>query len=274
MLTWKLWRALTTNPTIHPIYQRIVDAPLQPPPWYLSCAIVIGAPFLLLPAILFLSATYSLRWAVAISSTIARERESGMFDLVALTPPGAMGVCRAICTAALNRNEALQQIQTPIAWIIRLGFTLLVLASLGFLVESLVPAEARGNMQTIIPLVYLGTLIAALYIDHVQSVVLGCLIGMLAPEYTSGRVDASAGAFMVFLLVTVMTYLITILGGFVAAPLLLRDLGVTPVAGALILPFLRVGLFYLIREGIIALVWRALVEKLNIGASELEAMTG
>lgn len=274
ILTRKLWRALTGNEAPHPIYERIINAPMNPPPWYLTCAIIVGAPFLLLPAILFLSVTYSLRWAVSISSTIARERESGMFDLIALSPAGALGVCRAICKASLNRNQALGQIQTPVAWIIRLGFTLLALSSVGILTEYFVPPEAQGDLQFLIVVVYLVTFTAALMIDHVQSVVLACLIGMLTPGYTSGRVDAGAGAFMIFLLLTVITYLITLLGGFVAAPLIFQSLGVPSIAAALILPLIRLGILYGAREVMIVVIWRALVEKLNVGASEVATITG
>jgi hypothetical protein len=174
-------------------------APFRPTPWYVGCAIILIAPILLLPAILFTSAFYSLRWAVTISGTIAREREAGMFDLIALSPEGGLGASWAICTASVHRNQSLQQIQSPMSWLVRLGFTLLVLASLGNFVEPLVPLGVDLAMGTIIPLVYLFTLAGALYVDHMQSVAMGSLIGMLIPTYTRSRIDAGFGAFIGFL---------------------------------------------------------------------------
>lgn len=273
MLTWKLWRGLKAPPIHHPLFRRIMVAPLRPTPWYVGCAVIMVAPFLLLPAILFTSAFYSLRWAITIGSTIARERETGMFDLVSLATDGGIGASWAICTAAIHRNQSLQQIQSPMSWVVRLGFTLLLLASLGNFVEPLVPGDADMAMQTLIPLLYLSTLAGALYIDHMQSVAMGSLIGMLMPTYTRSRVDAGIGALIVFLLLQIVTYVFTLLIGFSLVPAVFRNLEVAPVTGAVALPILRLAIFYAIREGMIAGLWRILVERLNIAASEMVYVT-
>jgi hypothetical protein len=271
--TWQLWRGIKQPPTTHPLYARVMTAPFQVMPWYSACAIILVAPFLLIPAILFTSAFYSLRWAVTIASTLAREYDTGMFDLLALTPAGAFGTSWSISTAAIHRNESLQQIQSPSSWIVRLAFTLLILASLGNFVEPLVPASAEGVMLIFIPLLYLFTLSGALYIDHVQSIVLSALVGMVIPTYARGRVDAGAAAFLVFLLLQVTTYALMLLLGFAALPTLLISLGMDEVFIAVLLPILRLLIFYFLREGIIAAVWAILVERLNVTASEVQTMT-
>ena len=273
MFTWKIWRGLRTPPQQHPLFRRVMVAPLRPTPWYVGCAIILIAPLLLLPAILFTSAFYSLRWAVTIGGIIAREREVGMFDLISLSPEGGLGASWAICTASIHRNQSLQQIQSPMSWLVRLGFTLLILASLGNFVEPLVPFGANAPMEIIIPLVYLFTLAGALYVDHVQSVAMGSLIGMLMPTYTRSRIDAGVGAFIVFLLLQVTTYMLTLLIGFSFLPSLFRGLGLVPTLVAILLPILRLVIFGLIREGMIAGLWRVLVERLNIAASEMVYVT-
>src|SRR5262245_42171716 len=122
MLTWKLWRGLKKPISRHPLFQRIMAAPPQDMPWYITCAVIVVAPFLILPAIVFLSAVYGLRWAMNIAGAIAREREAGMYELVSLTPAGAFGSSRAIVAACLHRNESLSQIQSVGAWVMRMAF--------------------------------------------------------------------------------------------------------------------------------------------------------
>lgn len=273
MLTWKLWRGLKAPPTGHPLFQRIMAAPLRPTPWYVGCAIILLAPLLLLPAILFTSAFYSLRWAINISSMIARERETGMFDLVALSMTGAIGASWAIGTASIHRNQSLQQIQSPMSWVVRFGFTLLLLASLVNFVVPLMPSGTFIGIQTVIPVLYLLTLALGLYVDHVQSVALGALVGMLIPTYTRSRIDAGVGALIGFLLLQVITYALTLLIGFVLIPGLFPVFGNEPLIAAIALPLLRLLIFYAIREGIIVMVWRVLVERLNIAASEMVYVT-
>jgi hypothetical protein len=274
MLTWKLWRGLKAPPTHHPLFRRTLIAPLRPTPWYVGCSVIIVAPFLLLPAILFTSAFYSLRWAINIGSMIAHEREAGMFELVSLSADGGIGASWAICTAAIHRNQSLQQIQSPMSWIVRLGFTLLLLSSLGNFVEPLVPSDADMPMLTLIPLLYLFTLALALYIDHMQSVAMGSLIGMLMPTYTRSRVDAGIGSLIVFLLLQVTTYVLTLFIGFSLIPSLLGSLAVSAVAASILLPILRLAIFFVIREVIVNGLWRVLVERLNIASSESQAMMG
>jgi hypothetical protein len=273
MLTWKIWRGLNSPPIQHPLYHRIMATPLRVTPWYMGCMVIMVAPFLLLPAILFTSAFYSLRWAITIGGTIAREREAGMFELIALSPDGALGASWAICAAAIHRNESLKQIQSPMSWVVRLGFTLLILASLGNFVEPLVPNDADGSLVTVIHLLYLFTLVGALYVDHTQSVAMGSLVGMLIPTYTRSRVDAGFGAFLIFLLLQVITYLLTLLIGFNLLSGVFRAMGAAPITAALALPILRLAVFYAIREGMIAGLWRLLVERLNVAASEMVYVT-
>jgi hypothetical protein len=273
MLTWKIWRGLRNPPQQHQLFRRVMVAPLRPTPWYVGCAVILIAPLLLLPAILFTSAFYSLRWAVTISSMIARTREAGMFDLISLSPDGALGASWAICTASIHRNQSLQQIQSPMSWLVRLGFTLLILASVGNFVEPLVPFGTNSTLGTIIPLLYLFTLSGALYVDHMQSVAMGSLIGMLMPTYTRSRIDGGVGAFIVFLLLQVTTYVLTLLIGFSFLPSIFRGFDVTPTTAAILLPILRLVIFWAIREGMIAGLWRVLVERLNIAASEMVYVT-
>ncbi|HSS95757.1 MAG TPA: hypothetical protein VLK33_01935, partial [Terriglobales bacterium] len=56
-------------------------------------------------------------------------------------------------------------------------------------------------------------------------------------------------------------------------PSLFRGLNFTPTLAAILLPILRLVIFGAIREGIIVGLWRVLVERLNIAASEMVYVT-
>lgn len=274
ILTWKLWRGFKKPYPEHPLFMRVMGMPMKPMPWYMGCAIILVAPFLLLPAFVFMSAIYALRWAIMIASTIAQEREAGMYELVALSPHGTMGCNRAISAACLHRHESFEQIQSFGAWVIRLVFTLILMMAIQSVTPPIMISEANPNLNSFIAGLYLLTMAIAIYIDHVQSIVVGNLVGMLTPNYATNRLDAGFAALLVFLLLQVVTYLVTLLAGFVVLPNLLDGLGVPIQIGTIALAPLRVVIFYVVREWIIQVLWGALKSELNASASELDFMTG
>jgi hypothetical protein len=274
MLTWKLWRGLKKPAARNPLFQRIMTAPPQSMPWYLTCAVIIAAPFLLLPAIVFLSAVYGLRWAVMIAGAIAREREVGMFELTSLTPAGAFGSSRAIMAACLHRNESLAQIQSVGAWVMRMAFGLMLMMSLEGITAPIIRYDVDPLLGQIITPLYIAMLGAAVYIDHVQSIVVAELVGMLIPIYARRRTDAALGAAVVYLLLQMASYALTLLLGFVLLSPVIDGLPIVPQSRTIILPFLRLLIFYSTREVVIRLLWRALTRETNAAASEMDFMTG
>lgn len=273
MLTWKLWRGLRRAFPEHPLYSRVMGTSFRPMGWAMACAIVLVAPFLLLPGLLFMSAIYALRWAVQIASIIAREREAGTYDLVALSPTGPFGCNRAISAACLHRHESLEQIQSPGAWIMRLTFSLVLVVSVAGFTEPILSDQYDSGLNTFIALFYLGTMALAIMLDHVQSIVAGNLIGMLTPHYVQGRLDAGFVAFAGFVGVQLITYVVTLLAGFRVLPDVLLALDAAPVLITLILPVMRLALFYAVREFLIQVLWRALLSELNVTTAELDFMT-
>jgi hypothetical protein len=273
MLSWRLWRRLNRSLTGHPAYQRVIIQPPQPLPWYASCAIIIAAPFVLLPGLIFMSAVYGLRWVVQIAGAIASQREAGMYDLLALTPLGAFGISWVITSAYLHRNESLEQIQSAGAWLMRGFFTLVVMLSAASLAATpVIPGDADPALgQFIIPL-YLVTFVLAVYLDHVQSVTLACIVGMLVPTYRLRRTDAGLSAFGVYLLIQMTTYALTFLLGFSLIPAVFdsfRWMGFGPTFS---LPVIRLAVFWGSREVIIRHLWLCLVRETNTTISEVQAV--
>lgn len=273
MLTWKLWRGLKRPPPKNPLFQRVMSSPPQEMPWYLGCAIVLVAPFLLLPAFVFMSAVYGLRWTIMIAGMIARERESGMFELIALSPNGLFGSSRAIMSACLHRNESLAQMQSFGAWIMRFAMGLVLMLTIASLTTPIVLNDADPLLGQIITPLYIISLAIAVYVDHIHSILVAELVGMLVPIYTTRRVDASLGALVLYLLIQVGTYALTLLIGFAILPFVLELLPFAPQLRAIILPFGRLAIFYSIREIIIRYLWRRLLYETNAAPSEMDFMT-
>ena len=57
-------------------------------------------------------------------------------------------------------------------------------------------------------------MVAAIYIDHVQSIVIALLVGMGLPAFAPRRLDASMGALLSYLLLQVAAYVVIVLIGF------------------------------------------------------------
>ena len=255
--------------TGHPLYQRIITQPPYIMPWYMGCALILFSPFLLLPAIVFLSAVYGLRWAVQIASSIANERESGMYDLLVISPPGMLGIGRIVMSACLHRNESLEQIEAFGTWVMRGFFTIVVMLIAASLTPSIIPPNTAVFGGAIV-VVYLLTMALAMYIDHLQSIVLATEIGILVPTFANRRLDASAAAFILYLVIQVVTFVLTLLIGFTIAPKVLEILQISDVGSAFTLPIVRLLVFAGSREIIIHYLWRVLVRETDATPSEVE----
>ena len=271
MLTWKLWRGLRQPPFKHPLYQEVIGRPAAPMAASLGCVVVLIAPFVLLPALLFLSTAYGLRWAMQIASTIARDHETRRYELVALSPEGAFGVSRAIMSAYVQRNESLAQIQTVGAWVLRLAFMLTIMLALTSLSTPILTTDYAPNVNEIITVLYLVTMAVAIYIDHVHSVLVGLLVGMWIPVVVPRRLDASMGALLVYLLLQVTAYLVVVLGCFTLLPALLGS--IPRPYNTVLLALLRVVVLFAVREILIRWLWATVVRQTNATPSELEFMT-
>jgi hypothetical protein len=268
-LTWTLWRWMKRPLSGHPLYQRIITKPPYVMSWYMGCVLILFSPFLLLPGIVFLSAVYGLRWAVQIASSIATEREASMYDLLVISPAGTLGIARLVMSACLNRNETLEQTEAIGTWIMRGFFTVVLMLIAASLTPSIIPPNAE-LFGALIVAVYLLTMGLAMYIDHLQSMVLAVIVGMLVPNYAIRRLDAGAAAFIFYLVIQVSTLVVTLLIGFTILPKLLELFQVPAIVSAFVLPFVRLGVFAGSREVIIHYLWKTLVRETGATPSEVE----
>ncbi len=269
LTTWVLWYHLL-HPAPHPLFQRSLRAPLtRTTPSYMAwivplsglaaCCGIWTLPLrwrspiagLFLVALFFFSSAYVLVWVIDISVTIARERERNTYDLLCLFPSGALGANWAICAASLHRNNALGWIdllRKLIAGILLLIFLLILIATA---LRQSAPQPYQQFWRLFLDIIVLSVVS---YVDHVQAVVLGSLVGMLVPVYRRTLVSAFVWAVMVFLALQAATFMLTVFAAAVILPGLPLDLSPLLVS-------LLVG--YLAREGFIVSLWRALAYQLN-----------
>jgi hypothetical protein len=262
--TWKLWRYLKNPPEGHPFYQRTLHTTGNAIPWYTWVAELIGV-LLFVPMIVFTSAVYSMAWVVGISSTIAKERRQGTYDLLALAPGGPLGVSWAACMGCLYRNQIYRSINTRDAWIARL----VIIGILLFAVTADSIPEFPTGGEIALGVAYLLAIGAAVYLDHIQSILLSGLTGMIAPTYTTDTFNAQLWGFAVFVGLQMTTYATTIVTAFVILPALLPG---NSILTRLIELAVAVGLFYGLREVMIAYLWRSLTARLNADPAEVQAI--
>jgi hypothetical protein len=269
--TRTLWHHLW-NPPAHPLSQRTLASSathyLRPAMvWVVPLVVVLtGCGFWMVPTesgasvVLFVlsmavsaSTGYVVVWVITVCNAISTERDRGTYDLLCLPPSGALRANWAICTAFLHSHGGLGWISL----IRKLCSGLLLLALLSALMITASLSRTASPFQPQFAGLFLDMIALAFvsYIDHIQSVVLGSLIGMLAPQFNWSRMTARIWAPWLFVSAQVIPLLVT------AFALLLMPESSPMVLGLFV--------FWLMRESLIFVLWRTLIFSLNADPKEL-----
>ncbi|MBZ0282499.1 MAG: hypothetical protein K8L97_17295 [Anaerolineae bacterium] len=227
---------------------------------------------ILMPILLFFTGIlYGVDCALRISAAIAREHENNTYHLLSLAPPGPLGVSWAICTSALYRNREFDRFHIIVRTSIVIALVIVsIVAGLTLMWQSAVVSRfPQPTMLTVLHFINLVCILVAIYIEYVQSAVLGCIVGMLIPTYADNRLDAGLYALGVFLLLQITAYFLTVLIGFSVLTSLYQAFTIGGFYAEISLTIARVILFFTIREGLIVLTWRILIERLNGRGMEL-----
>ena len=204
MVTWRLWQHLKTPTVHHPIHRQIIALPTKPTPIIISILMLLAAPVLLIPLMLLLSTGYSLVWALGISELICTEQRKQRYDLLCLTPPGKAQIHLMICRARLHRHQAFSRLNSGGTWLARALLGGLLLVSFGLSQPFFVDNPQTTGLEFIV----IAAAAILLYIDHHQTVVMGCLIGMITPFYTNGLLNTRIFSPGIFAALTVMLYMV------------------------------------------------------------------
>jgi hypothetical protein len=278
MLTWRLWRALRHPDEDHPLFQHFLRQQIAIPGarflrrlqalperlaliastlrafvlifMLLMIAITVtggrdSLVVLLVPLTLVLVANgYGALVAFNVMSTIKTERQQGTYDLLALTPTGLGASNWLMATAWTQRLNVVERLAT-----MRTLITVL-LVLLSFMLYQ------NGIFTPVLGL----ALMLVLNIDAIQTVISGCLSGMLAQELgenSSPFVALALFAFVQIILVYLPVMLISI-ALFLALHRAIASAWLAEIVFSLVI----LVLLFVLREVIIRLMWRELERRL------------
>jgi hypothetical protein len=250
MLTTRLWAALGAPGRENPIWQRIQNQPASTfflIRW-LSKVLAFTSPFVQLVVLIFsplllpfAGNLYGLALAANVSDTIGREREQHTYDLLALTPPGIARASWLICSAAVERWQLVARVNTLRAF------------SVGVLVVSVLATISRGLSGPI----FSAVVILMLGTECMQAVIIGGLSGILAQLLAPDVFSMRLWALGIFLAEQILV-------GYIATLEVVHLLSHWfSIQEPVILVVLYATLLFVIREGVIQLIWRALERKLT-----------
>lgn len=237
---------------------------------YLPTLLIVVMPVLLG----VIGLIYGLDCALRVSSSIARERENGTFDLLALSPPGALLIGWALCASALYRGREFMRFHSIVKTSIIIGVVLVVVLT-GFetLIQlPLLSRDARLLLPTFVRSAHLLAILGILYADYAQGAVLGCLIGLLIPTYTTNRIDASLYTLGIFLLTQITLYAAAVWIGFNFLPDAFIQIGWTDRGMEFLLALFRLLIFLGLHEISITLIWEHLVKRLNARPIDIQSI--
>jgi hypothetical protein len=252
MLSYRLWQALRRPPTRNPLFRRAYSRVEEAAPWYVGCVQWAGI-LIFLPIIALAGLIYGLGWSVGIANLLGRERENRTFDLLALTPPGPLGMSWAAATGYLYHHRTFSNVNGKGNILARTIAMAVVLGGMGLLFD-VTTFDVLPSFGALV-LIWI-TLFIAMLIDHVQSIVVTMLVGIIAADAAKSRLSAQLYAFALYSGVQVLTYVVTLAVGLAFLPPLLERLGVNGVFGYLLLMLLRLALFAGTRELLVWLMWR------------------
>jgi hypothetical protein len=113
------------------------------------------------------------------------------------------------------------------------------------------------------------TAFAIFYLDHVQSILLGSLLGMLAAHFAPHKFDQRLWALAGFLAIQIASYALLIGGGLAILPALYADFSYREIG----IPLTSALIFYGLREYILRWLYKLLIERTGGTALDMTALT-
>jgi hypothetical protein len=295
-ITWRLWNLLRYPPRLHPVFWRVVNQPgLRLPPnamrglrWLAYAglaALLVASPvalvlvvywIVLLPVVLliFSGSLYGVYRAMDISVTLSREHQQGTYDLLRVTPPGAAGIDWMIGAACLHRGNTLGQLHRTIRAIVLSCMLALVVVNIFILLSFGVARDEYRLAVSQQALNIVSTLIALCvicYCDHVQSIVTGCLVGIITAGVVKSTTEGRVWAVPLFLAIQFGSYLL-IFVMVTLAQVIISALANESPGGILASAASAAFIYYLVREAVIGMLWRYLLHQSQTSVGEWQTV--
>ena len=301
MFTWRMWNALERPFTQHPMFGYYIHKIKRTKPIYIGNTIILpnvvgsvsripwgmivfvivlaficsGQWFLLFPIALFsplmllsVGLLYGSNNAILISSTLTKSRMQGQDDVLGVTPLGHVGYGWAIVSAVYHSRQSLRQLKDTTRTFYNIAIIVL-LVYIAFNLSSMVIFQSDMSLFNILMADTVPTLlfVLSLYIDLIQSTILGCIMGLLIPTYANGHLDAHAMAFTSFIAIQILFYAGVVLIAFWLLPLILTS------ASGIIFALIRFIIFVVLRDILMMILWRIVARRMYTNVTELNYVT-
>ena len=235
-----------------------------------TLGIVLGFPALM---IVFNGTALGTIWVTSVSATIACSHQRYNYELLSLTSQGAYGVSWHLATGTIHRHNWLRTVYRLLSWVVMLVLVLLGLASLMlifgiFTSNDEIIRQAQSNVLR--DVIHIAFIVGAVWLDHIQSVVISALLGMLLPTVIKNKVQLQSLAPLIYLVIQAFTYLIIILLYLLSSTIFIGILGTAFFTSSIILSVTLLS-FFILRETIIRVLVYFL--QLKYDAPETETIT-
>jgi len=270
MISWRLWRGLHSKTGDGSVYwhyilvnrrRRLYEQSDRPQPRWMQLSgfgavavlfsgiWVVLIPFL--PLILLASGTMlGISCAVQVSSAITYERERARYDVASVLPMGSTGASWVIARIIIQQMDLLQRVHTLVGSFV-LIFSLGIIGF--FLINGLTLATAIIGV----------TVLVVLYIDFVQSVLTGTILGTGIATISRERLSSTTTSLLAFMMVQFCFYAIVGILCLLILPLIVNN--------TLALTLLQLGVIVMGREMLLYGLWLWAAIRLDATLDELNS---
>lgn len=299
MLMLRLWRSLQTPYAAHPLYRYTERAPVahrsglmdlltDSSLWGIVSFLVIvlllivgswRALVLLLlvgPLIVLVTPTFAgLLVMLRTSRLISDQAAGGRSPLLGVTPLGLPGMLWALASSAFHRHVLFERVRTASIDIYLFCITLLAIpatiaGTIGIVNLFLFPDVSLFDYRAWVGIINWAAVIGCLFTDLIGSILVGLVLGMLAPVVVPRLTDAQGLAIGLFLAIQFITYATFLLLAFTLLPALTSALAIDLP----LLSLLRVLALLLLREMTMQVLWRGLVQRTESSPAEFRTIIG
>lgn len=283
-LTWQLWNALRYPMRRHPIFLFAQQPHLEQHQnsrtiWFLGIGaglllfilalisltatlVTILALGLILPALIFLfnGTVLGLNWVANLNGLLFRSYRNQRFDLMSITPYGVLGVYWLIASGIVHRNNRLKQVYRIVNWVVSLVVAMLLLASLMLLFGALTAGNdvmRQTQFNVLRDVISITTLVLALWLDHIQSIVISISVGILTSRLLSQQ-QLQWLSPILFLIIQLISYIVIFITYILLRVIIIGLFGTTLLSSILI-AISTLTILYLWREAIISGLWRLIL---------------
>ena len=292
MISRRLWQALIAPPAAHPLMHIHVPVTSAAPSQrrrrrgllLIGLGVVVIAGFQIAVGISFdlltialvvaLSAgtLFSLNFVGTIADSLARARAGRAFDVYSTLPPGPFGAAWLMALGQLHVDQMLLRIHRGILMLTRTAIALVIILTpayiiiLSYFVQIAIstPTYAELVGEILLDTITLLVLARLVLFDFTRSVVTAVLLALLVSARARGQADAQVMAVGSFIGTQFGIYVISAAALFLILPTALTPLELNPLITELLLLAPRVLIFVLVREAVVVVLWRSLLNLYEI----------